>query len=438
MEFVRERGRGGFARVDEVRLADGRLVARKTLDPKQEILDEIHIDELKTRFSREVRYQSSISHPNVAQILGADLDSNPPFCLLPLATCNLKDELVADRTLGGMPQKALYDILSGLEVLEEKGYVHRDLKPQNVLRFDSADGSYTYAISDFGLITAGAANSTTLTASGVQGGTAHYSAPELIHNFRRATSKADMYAFGAILHDIFDGRARVPYSELTGPGPIGEVITRCTKANPARRYRSIAELRDALYAALNAGNVVFQSSSEASAANALSQGGLLADADWDQVCQVIEENEARNVSNRNIFRVLTAEHLDQLHDSAPEVLKAVGISFAMHSIREYFDFDYCDVLAGKLEKLFELGDVELKAFALLGMLCVGVEHNRWFVEWKFFKLAGQECDQNVIQRLITEASVQRIELRSKIAHLERSISVSRAGLHNVLQQAVTT
>ena len=64
----------------------------------------------------------------------------------------MADELILDRTLGGQPEKALFDILAGLEEVHTKGFVHRDLKPQNVLKFLDPLGESRYAISDFGLM----------------------------------------------------------------------------------------------------------------------------------------------------------------------------------------------------------------------------------------------------------------------------------------------
>lgn len=428
MKCIRRLGEGGFAAVDEVVMPNGERFARKTLQPQSNILQVVSMEKLRERFSREVRYQSGISHPNVVKIFDWDLDSDPPYCLMELAEATLADELLADRTLGGNPQPALFDILAGLQALEELGFTHRDLKPQNVLRFRTPDGKPRYAISDFGLVTAGAANSTALTGTGVNGGTPYYAAPELNHDFKRATTAADVYAVGAILHDIFDGGTRVPYSELDGPGAVGEVIRTCTRKNPVRRYSSVAKLREALYAALSSGEVVFKSAAEERAVSLLKNEDVPTDDDWDYVYFVVTDNDSKGQSNRNVYKYLSLDHIKHLSASAPQLLKALGMGYALHA-RESFDFDYCDVLASRLEKLFEVGDIELKANVLLALLELGTSHNRWFVERVFGKLAGPGCEEKVIVRFLTEVKVINYNIGYALEHLERSVNISKAQLH---------
>lgn len=433
MQVIQRRGAGGFAVVDEVLMPDGVHLAKKTLEPQNNILQVVTIEQLRDRFSREVRYQTAIQHPNVVRILGSNLDVDPPYCLMELAATSLAEELIADRTLGGNPQQAIFDILSGLQALEGAGFTHRDLKPQNVLKFVDSAGKVRYAISDFGLVTAGASNSTTLTGTGVNGGTPYYAAPELNKDFKRATTAADIYAVGAILHDIFDGGARVPYSELDGPGAVGEVIRRCTRKNPIRRYASVSELREALYAALTSGAVVFKSAAEEQAVSLLQNQNSLTDDQWDYVYFVISDNDAKGATNKNVFRYLTLAHVQELSASAPQLLKAIGMGYAHHAMG-VFDFNYCDVLASRLEKFFELGDTELKASVLLALLELGTSHNRWFVEWAFSKLANTGCELAVVQRFLTEAKVNGYDVNRALKHLESSIKISRSQLHPLIAQ----
>jgi eukaryotic-like serine/threonine-protein kinase len=433
MQVVRRLGAGGFAVVDEVLMPDGVRLAKKTLEPQNNILQFVSMEQLRDRFSREVRYQCGIQHPNVVRILYGELEADPPYCLMELAETTLADELRVDRTLGGNPQAALFDVLSGLQVLEEAGFTHRDLKPQNVLKIRNSDGTARYAISDFGLVTAGAANSTTLTGTGVNGGTPYYAAPELNQDFKRATTAADIYAVGAILHDIFDGGTRVPYSELDGPGPVGEVIRRCTRKNPVRRFANVAELREALYAALSSGDVVFKSVAEEKAVSLLQDQSSLTDDDWDYVYFVIGENDAKGIPNKNVYRYLSLAHIQELSASAPQLLKAIGMGYAQHSMGT-FDFDYCDVLASRLEKLFDHGDTELKANVLLALLQLGTSHNRWYVERVFARLAGAGCDQPVVQRFLTETSVQGYDLNRALKHIKWSIGADRNQLHPLIAQ----
>jgi eukaryotic-like serine/threonine-protein kinase len=223
-----EIGRGSFGVVDQVIDVEGRMWARKTYAAPA--LQGIDPATLRQRFDREVRYQSEITHPNVVRIHESNLAANPPWFVMELGKCSLADELAKGRTLGGDPKKPLFDILTGLEALHERGFKHRDLKPANVLKFTEPDGSARYAISDFGLIAHEAGLTSTLTASNMGGGTPLYRAPECAINFKRATIQADIYSVGAILHDIFGGgAARVPHTELSVPGLIGPIVQKCTK-----------------------------------------------------------------------------------------------------------------------------------------------------------------------------------------------------------------
>ncbi|MES1943059.1 serine/threonine protein kinase [Salinisphaera sp. PC39] len=429
---LEELGQGGFGKVYKVKGNDGREYALKTLEPLDNILREVSAEELQKRFSREVRYQSAIDHPNVLRVIDFNLDDNPPYCVLELADCSLQDELQKDRTLGGDPGKPLFDILAGLETLADHGYVHRDLKPQNVLRI-TRDGDERYAISDFGLMTAGNTDSTTLTGTNAGGGTIHYAAPELLGGFRRATTQADIYSFGAILHDIFNGEPRIPYTEVSAPPPIGPIIERCTKKNAVRRFGSVAELREALYEALDAQELRFGSDREERAVQLLRDKDELSDEEWDSVYAALEENEHRGQSNHNIYRVLRQPHIEHLANTAPPVFKAFGIACAEYISTDSFPFEYCDVLAAKAQAFYDRGDVELRATIILAVLILGVSHNRWAVEERFMRLAGVDADDAVIARFLTEVEVQQRDIEKLISHVEKSINTSRTRLHPLVQ-----
>ena len=90
---------------------------------------------------------------------------------MPLAIGSLKDDIEFDRTLGANLKKSLFDILSGLEAIHNRGFYHRDLKPANVLKFKTDEGDISYKVSDFGMTTPGAGQTTTLTGSNMAGGT---------------------------------------------------------------------------------------------------------------------------------------------------------------------------------------------------------------------------------------------------------------------------
>ncbi|MEQ9304131.1 MAG: serine/threonine-protein kinase, partial [Marinoscillum sp.] len=313
-------GRGGFAVVDAVDTDDYGLVAKKTLEPIQQILEEVGIDHLTKRFDREVRYQSELTHPNVVQILSFNLAAVPPYFYMPLAECSLKDELENGELSADEIRRALFDILNGLEHIHAQGYIHRDLKPGNVLKLQNQDKSYRYALSDFGLISATNSDTTTLTGSNAHGGSRNYSAPELLGGFGRATSAADIYSFGAILHDFFaPGMRRIPYAELSAPGDIGAVISKCTKTNTVRRYSAIAGLRDDLFNAIEGEQQEFATAREEELINLLEEDRELTDEEWDAVFIQMDDNKQAGDSNVNYFRAIGKARIEELQRDAPDL-----------------------------------------------------------------------------------------------------------------------
>lgn len=433
-EFVRERGRGGFGIVEEV-LCDGHLYARKTL----EIPAHLDLAQVKPRFEREVKYQSVIDHKNVVAILAHDLVASPPWFIMPLAQCSLFDELTADRTMGGAPQTALFHILAGLEEIHRLGYCHRDLKPHNVLKFIEQDGSPRYALSDFGLMAVGEDASSTLTPSGIGGGTPAYQAPECALNFKRATPRSDIYSFGAMLHDIFAANPkRLPHEELTAQGAIGPVIEKCTKRNAYRRYRDVEELREALFDALNDYQFTFTSSEEQRVVEFLIPEDTYPNEDqWDEIFDFLDTTPEDGRPARNVFQALRRDHIEQLGSDDPDLMAALGKMFANHCRERSFDFDYCDVLAAKAQLFYDLGDTGLKADTAVAMLMLGVNHNRWFVMRKFMQMSGPSITEAVAQRIVVELSVRGINFPSKFTGLTGAISASPDMLHPALQALLT-
>lgn len=438
---IKEIGRGGFGRVFEVENNMGKRFALKVFEPNtdiQSLIDRglVKRENLKGRFKREVKYQSQLNSKHIVHIVESNLDAEQPWFVMELALGTLKDDLILDRSLGGDPSRALFDILAGLEEIHKRDIVHRDLKPVNVLKLQNEDGSIRYAISDFGLISALAAETTTLTQTGHGGGTPIYAAPELITKFSYASPSADIYSVGAILHDIFDGGSRTPYLEQTVSGPCREIVEKCTKTNPARRYQDVASLRDAIYQALDGKTLVFTSNAEKEIVELLQNETSLTDANWDRVYNFLNQSDTIDQSKKNIFSVFTSAHFLELSNSSVELLNALGTEFSLYVRNSSHDFDYCDVLADKVEAIFQCVSIGIKAHCLITLLVMGVDHNRYFVENKFIRLASPTLANNIAERIQMDIEAEEINFIEYIKRLERSVGAKRDSLHPLLIQAI--
>lgn len=154
-------------------------------------------DELRTRFLREAKLASRLSHPNVVQVYDAGEAGDRLFIVM---------EYVPGSTLadcGTLPHgeavRLIRQACSGLQHAHEAGLVHRDIKPANLLLRD--DG--VVKIADFGI--ARSADATQLTRQGTVLGTAAYLAPEQAAG-ETVGPAADIYSLGAVLYELLTGR----------------------------------------------------------------------------------------------------------------------------------------------------------------------------------------------------------------------------------------
>jgi serine/threonine-protein kinase len=189
--------RGGMATVYEAMdLRLDRTVAIKVMHPG--LGDD---DEFAGRFVSEARSAARLSHPNVVAVYDQGNDDGTVFLAMELVPGHtLRDTIGKEAPMSPSRALALLEpVVSALAAAHRAGFVHRDVKPENVLISD--DGRIKVA--DFGLAKAVSAT-TKHTATGVLIGTVSYIAPELVVE-GRSDARADVYAAGVILYELLTG-----------------------------------------------------------------------------------------------------------------------------------------------------------------------------------------------------------------------------------------
>ncbi len=160
--------------------------------------------EVGARFRREGRTAARLSHPNIVQVYDAgedELDGREVYYIVMeyVSGGDLKGLIDAKGdTEGPLAEKELAriggDVASGLAYAHEKGIIHRDIKPQNIL----IDEYGRPKLGDFGI--ARALDATPATQTGSYLGTASYSSPEQLRG-REITPKSDVYSLGCTLYE---------------------------------------------------------------------------------------------------------------------------------------------------------------------------------------------------------------------------------------------
>jgi hypothetical protein len=252
-------GRGGMGvvyRAEEVAL--DRLVALKVLAPAL-----LGRDEFRQRFLREMRIAASIEHPNILPIYRAGEDQG----LLYLAMRYVDARDLREVLRRGGPLEAsravwiVDQVAQALDAAHQRGLVHRDVKPANILLTPPGTGGreHVYLV-DFGVARPTTVDSS-ITSRDVIVGTIAYAAPEQLTG-GPVDARTDVYALGCVLHECLTGRPpftadsnqALILAHLQAPPPsirsarpdlppaMDAVLAQALAKDPARRFGSCGEL----------------------------------------------------------------------------------------------------------------------------------------------------------------------------------------------------
>lgn len=250
-------GSGNYAEI--FRATDsltGNLVAIKTL--KTEHAFDPHAVSL---FQKEAEVGSAISHPNLVRIWSSGVEDGSHFIVMELVRgislrrrLNLSGPLSIHESL-----RIMEAVLRGLDAIHHAGYVHRDIKPQNVL----LDVGGTPKITDFGI--ALRLGEPWQLAGGLALGTAAYIAPEQAAG-EEIGPQADVYSAGAVLFEMLTDEPPFPGDDpidvmnrhlfetprdprMLNPDispALAAVVLRALAKDPAERFPSAGKMREAL------------------------------------------------------------------------------------------------------------------------------------------------------------------------------------------------
>jgi YVTN family beta-propeller protein len=200
-----ELGRGGMGVVYRAtQLSLGRPVALKVI--ASGLAGE---EGFRERFGRESRLAASLDHPNVIPVYAAgEHDGVLYIAMRYVEGTDLRALIRKETRLDPLRAAGVVaQVASALDAAHERGLVHRDVKPANVLVAARGGGEHVY-LTDFGL-TKRSASESSLTAAGEWVGTLDYVAPEQVRG-DAVDGRADVYALGCVLYEMLTGRVPFP------------------------------------------------------------------------------------------------------------------------------------------------------------------------------------------------------------------------------------
>ncbi|MBC7897243.1 MAG: serine/threonine protein kinase, partial [Cytophagaceae bacterium] len=257
----RELGGGGMSRVFVAReIGLDRSVVVKVLP--ENVVEGLSAD----RFRREIMLSAGLQHPNIVGVIAAGDSDGLPYFVMPLVEGeSVRAKLVRDGALSVPSTVAiLRDVARALAYAHQRGIVHRDIKPDNILLSGGAA-----VVADFGVAKAlvdasrtQTGSGQTLTHVGTSLGTPAYMAPEQVVADPSADQRVDIYALGVMAFEMLTGRQPFTGSNLTEvmsahltkpaeplasarpgvPIALGQLVGRCLEKDPAMRPQTAQEI----------------------------------------------------------------------------------------------------------------------------------------------------------------------------------------------------
>ncbi len=267
-EMIRVLGRGGMGCVTLARdQKSGRAVAIKTLLPEFAVSEKA-----MRRFMREVDVAAALKHPNIVEFIDRGMHNGVVYLVTEFVD-GADAAKLADSRGGHLSSPdavaIITQVLDALSHAHDHGYIHRDIKDQNIL-VRSSGKELSAKLTDFGLAKSFTQSGMSgVTMAGEMAGTLAYMPPEQLKNFRDVKPQSDLYAVGMTAYSLFSGklalkigkntsmsetikaifeqppiplRQRVPELSAT----ICEIVDRALVKNPEERWQSAKAMRNAL------------------------------------------------------------------------------------------------------------------------------------------------------------------------------------------------
>ena len=246
-------GVGGMADVYKATdVMENKVVAVKIL--KNEFSQN---DEFLRRFRNESKAIAVLSHPNIVKIYDVGFTDEIQFIVMEyIDGITLKELLEQQGVLRWKDAlKFVVQILKALQHAHDKGIVHRDIKPQNIMLFP--DG--TIKVMDFGIARFSRVDSKTISDKTI--GSVHYISPEQARG-ENTDERSDIYSVGVVLYEMLTGRKpfdgdnpvaiAMKHIQDTAVSPreimpsipeaLEEIVLHAMERSPARRYQSAVEM----------------------------------------------------------------------------------------------------------------------------------------------------------------------------------------------------
>ncbi|MEG1436822.1 MAG: Stk1 family PASTA domain-containing Ser/Thr kinase, partial [Oscillospiraceae bacterium] len=231
---------------------DDRIVAVKIL--KEEFLAN---EEFRRRFKNESKAIAVLSHPNIVKVYDVSFGDRLQYIVMEyIEGITLKEYIEQQKVINW--KEAVHfatQILRALQHAHDKGIVHRDVKPQNIMLLQNGN----IKVTDFGIARFSRSETRTMTESAI--GSVHYISPEQARG-EITDDKADIYSVGVVLYEMTTGElpfqsdsavsvaimqlqadAKKP-REINPSIPLGleQITMRAMQKNPKERYQSAAEM----------------------------------------------------------------------------------------------------------------------------------------------------------------------------------------------------
>jgi eukaryotic-like serine/threonine-protein kinase len=271
-QMIRILGQGGMGSVMLARhIKDGRAVAIKTLLPEVAVSEQ----SLK-RFLREIEVAASLQHPHIVSYIEHGTHNGMVYLVTEYVAGMDASKLAKHR--GGKLHfmevvKIIEQTLSALDFAHKLGFVHRDIKEQNIL-VDGSYPNYNSKLTDFGLAKSFKQTGMSgVTMVGDVAGTIAYMPPEQIRDFKEVQPPSDIYAMGMTAYTLLTGRHALDISPKAGiaetvkaifekpivpliihsteiPQQIGNVIEKAIAKDPDHRWATAGDMREAILKAV--------------------------------------------------------------------------------------------------------------------------------------------------------------------------------------------